>query len=623
MQFTMPLTIPDRANSRTWLLAFVIAAIAMAMPVDPVRAQATGAGNTVPGNDAGSGLDADELYELLAGELAMRAGDLPLAAASYLRAARSTRDATVAERAVRIAVFARENELALEGAQLWNELDPDNEGALETRATLLLRSGRIDDAVAGFERLIERTNTLAKEREEGARQVDVKPAEGEAGTPASSAPGSKEGGEQTATVNPYVGIAEILSRERDKKQALEVMERLAAKVPEDAEAQGALGQMLARAGELDRAAEVFKRLIALAPDKALKNEQAVIFYARILQERGDVDEALTALDAALKRNPQSVAVRMTYARLLVDAERESEAIEEFRRISEDDPKNLDARYALGLLLLQAERYDESREQFEVLTRNMERRETAWFYIGQIAESQERIEDAIAAYRKVDEQPNRMNAKVRIAVLLGEQGKVDEARAELHGLHAANPREAVRLYRAEAEILTRAEDEAGALAVYDRALAEHPVDTDLLYSRALLAERLDRIDEVERDLRDILSREPSNADVLNALGYTLADRTERYEEAHDLIKQALALKPDDHYVIDSMGWVLFRLGRHDEAIEHLRRAMSVQPDPEIAAHLGEVLWVAGQHEEAKKVLNAALEDAPDDERLIELKKRFQP
>ena len=133
--------------------------------------------------------------------------------------------------------------------------------------------------------------------------------------------------------------------------------------------------------------------------------------------------------------------------------------------------------------------------------------------------------------------------------------------------------------------------------------------------------MDRLDIVERDLRDVLSREPNNADALNALGYTLADRTDRYDEALELIERAYELKPNDHYIVDSMGWIMYRLGRYDEALEHLRRAMELNPDPEIAAHLGEVLWVMGDREEAKRVWNAALEITPDDKRLLDVLKRF--
>jgi Flp pilus assembly protein TadD len=133
--------------------------------------------------------------------------------------------------------------------------------------------------------------------------------------------------------------------------------------------------------------------------------------------------------------------------------------------------------------------------------------------------------------------------------------------------------------------------------------------------------MSRIDLMEQDLRRILVKEPDNVQALNALGYTLADETDRYQEAYALVKRALELSPDDFYILDSMGWVMYRLGRHEEAIALLQKAMSLRQDPEIAAHLGEVLWVKGDKEAAKKVWETALQATPEDSRLLDVIKRF--
>jgi Flp pilus assembly protein TadD len=112
--------------------------------------------------------------------------------------------------------------------------------------------------------------------------------------------------------------------------------------------------------------------------------------------------------------------------------------------------------------------------------------------------------------------------------------------------------------------------------------------------------LDHIDASVRDLRRLLALQPGNADALNALGYTLADRTKDQAEALTLIEKALTLKPDEPAIIDSLGWVQYRLGHLKEAVDRLRTAYAKQPDPEIAAHLGEVLWVSGDKDEARKI-----------------------
>ncbi len=540
-------------------------------------ASATPEVSAAPGAEPSSG---DNLYKLLVAEIAGRRGRLDISLQNYLDVARETRDPAVAERAVRIAVFARDQEGGLEAANLWTQMAPESTDARQVYAALLLRAGEIDTAV---------------------RQLDA-------------AVPHYPGGSAEA----YPRIGDMLARERDKTIAVAVMARLVAGRPDDAHAQAAFAQLLARAGQTDRAVEVYEKVLALEPD----SPQTLIIYARLLQRQGKTESALDTLNEALERRPDSDRVRLTYARLLVDAKQYEDALEQFRRLSERAPDNSDVRYAYGLLLLQTNQLDKAEAQFEELVARRERVSVAYYYLGQIAESKEDIEAALAAYRRVTDGEHRLNAQVRAAVLLAESGRLVQARAHLHGLRSDNTQQAIRIYRAEAEILTKRKDYEEAMAVYNGALADYPDDTDLLYSRAMLAEKMDNLELLERDLRSILSREPNNADALNALGYTLADRTDRYDEAYELVKRAFELKPDDHYVIDSMGWTLYRMGRLQEALQHLRRAMELNGDPEIAAHLGEVLWVMGDKKGAHEIWDSALRSKPDDPRLLDVKKRFE-
>ena len=159
--------------------------------------------------------------------------------------------------------------------------------------------------------------------------------------------------------------------------------------------------------------------------------------------------------------------------------------------------------------------------------------------------------------------------------------------------------------------------------YSRALQQKRDDTTLLYARGLMAEKVDRLDMTEADLRKVISKEPDNADALNALGYTLADRTSRYKEAQEYIKRAAALVPDDPAILDSLGWVSYRLGEMDEALKWLAKAFEKQEDAEIAAHYGEVLWKTNQKEKAREVWNKGKKQNANNPVLIETLKRINP
>jgi Flp pilus assembly protein TadD len=179
------------------------------------------------------------------------------------------------------------------------------------------------------------------------------------------------------------------------------------------------------------------------------------------------------------------------------------------------------------------------------------------------------------------------------------------------------------YLLEAELLTRHDRRADALAAYERGMKVLPDNRRLLYARALAAEQSDQVDLAVTDLRRIVELDPDDADSLNALGYTLADRTDQLAEARTLVEKALKLKPDEPAIIDSMGWVHFKTGQLAEAEVQLRRAFALKPDPEIAAHLGEVLWSAGKKDEARKVFADGSKLDPKNRVLQKVVERLKP
>jgi tetratricopeptide (TPR) repeat protein len=200
--------------------------------------------------------------------------------------------------------------------------------------------------------------------------------------------------------------------------------------------------------------------------------------------------------------------------------------------------------------------------------------------------------------------------LRQSDILIANGRGTEASRQLAEAREAQPELAIQLYLIESESYSNNNKDAQANQVLQQAIQRYPDDLNLLYTRAMLAEKRDDLPQMEKDLRAIIAREPENAMALNALGYTLADRTTRYAEAKALIEKAYQLTPDDPAILDSMGWVAYRLGNLEEAERYLRQALERFPDHEVAAHLGEVLWANGKRREARQVWAKAFEAQPD-------------
>jgi tetratricopeptide (TPR) repeat protein len=208
-------------------------------------------------------------------------------------------------------------------------------------------------------------------------------------------------------------------------------------------------------------------------------------------------------------------------------------------------------------------------------------------------------------------------------VLAKQGKLDEARRQLEGAETTTPQEKVQLLIGEAQLLREAGKVADAHAVLAAGLEAQPDQPDLLYETALLAEKLGRAEELETRLRRLIELRPDHAHALNALAYSLAERNERLDEASALLDRALQLAPNDPFILDSKGWVLFRQGASQAALEVLKTAFGIRPDPEIAAHLGEVLWTLGRQAEARTTWDKARRDNPANEALTETIKRLSP
>lgn len=524
---------------------------------------------------------AEQMYRVLVAEVAGHRGRLDVSVENYLEVAEATRDPQVAERALRIAVFARDDEAAKRAASLWSELEPEKLEAHRILAALHLRTGDADAAVTELNYLMDRW--------------------------------------QGPVAQGYQVVLESLARERDKETAREVMGRFMATRQDDPEALLTYARFAVRTGDQALAGEVLERVLEQDPG----NDAAALLFAQVLQDQNRTERALDYLAQVLAANPDNLPLRTAYARMLVHGKRYDAALAEFETLARRAPDNSDIRFAHALLLLQTNRNSDAREAFTALLADPNRALTAHYYLGQIAEVEEQPAVARGHYEKVDRGQHYLDAQVRIAVLLAEAGKLSAAREHLHGIAADTDTAIVRLYRVEAELLNQAGLGEAALSTFDRGLQELPGNVELLYSRAMQGERLGQVDILERDLRSILDQDPKHAQALNALGYTLADRTDRYQEAYGYIKQALELRPDDYYILDSMGWVLYRLGRLPEALEYLQRAAAKSQDPEVAAHLGELLWVMGDRAAAREVWNNALQASPDAKKLLDVIKRFDP
>ena len=528
-------------------------------------------------------LDGDSLFNLLAAEFAGNAGDVEASLNYYREAAKSIEDSRIAARAAYIALYGEQYDDALAALDRWRELEPDAKDLPRMYAITYLKLKQPEKAVPYIEQLLSAANSDDVNEALAVKQLVAK---------------------EASTEDAYVVLQQLSARGNKNKHLLVLQSRYAAQLKHYDESLALLDEVL----EIDPSLH-----------------EVMIIKSRILTAQGKHEEAALIIKQLLVELPENNTLRLQYARMLVEQNKLDEAIEQYSVLYEKMPNDEDIILSYALLNIETKNLDEAVVALERLIEIDEEVPTANYYLGRIAQNQGENKQAVSYYLGVKSGDYAYDAQLRIGVLLAALGKPDEGLAKLEALAEAHTDWSLRVksYLAQGEILRSERRYKEGVEMYSRALQQNRDDTNLLYARGLMAEKVDRLDMTEADLLKVISKEPDNANALNALGYTLADRTARYQEALDYIKRAAELVPDDPAILDSLGWVSYRLGKMDDALKWLSKAFEMLEDAEIAAHYGEVLWETNQKDKARKVWEKGKADNADNPVLVETLKRIKP
>ncbi len=524
--------------------------------------------------------DRETLYDLLVAEFAGKRNRADVALGKYLKQAHKSRDPAVTARATRIAQYLGAHQAALDSAILWTEIEPDNLEAKQTAASELIRLGQMDKAINLIEELL---NANAKVNFEFLLQ-------------------GLRGANQDRRTYVLQRLNKLIETHSDSEQLWFT--------------KGVIEQTEKR---WESALASFNKALAISPEYT----NAILAKSKQLNALGRDQEALEFTLQAARDLPKNKRIGMAYARMLIRSQKFSQAQKEFSRLAALYPSDPDLILSLALISWENDQIDAAKAQLQQLLQLRQRTNEAHTYLGRIAASEKALDKAIYHFEHVHRSTHYPQARIQLALVYAYKGNFEKAYQVLAAARSEMPNMAVRFYLAESELLSDEQKIPAAIALLNKAVAEHPEDNKLLYTRAMLLEQVNNHEQMELDLRGILSREPDNTAALNALGYTFADRNERLDEAADLIEKAYRLSPNDPAIIDSMGWIKYRQGDAEAALTYLRKAYEAYQDQEIAAHLGEVLWVTGKQQEARTIWNEALKENPESKILKQVIDRFKP
>lgn len=524
--------------------------------------------------------NAEFVYKYLLAEIAGQRGDLSLASQLFLDLAKKTRDPRIAKRAARSAAYARQQRLALDAAILWAELDPESLEAQQASSQMLISTGDIQSAIPHIKKLLSKE----KMRAQG-----------------------------------FLYINDLLSNQKDKKATYAIIKELAQPYPQSTEAQFALARAAWQAQDKEAAKTALINANALRPGW----EPSAQMQGQVLASESP-DEAVTFYQDFLNKYPDAHSMRMSYAKLLVNLKRHAEAKPEFIKLSESAKNNPETSAVVGLLSLEANEFAMAKKYLQqALDSGFHDREQLYIYLGRTAEREKNDDEALEWYSQVlTNNKHYLEARFSAANVIARTKNIDAAIGMLGDLQQLTIQQRLAVAQVQASMLVQEKRHQEAYDLLKKTVNTIPNTPQLLYDYAMAAERIGKLDEMEIELRKVIQLQPDLAVAYNALGYSFADRNINLNEAKTLIETALKLSPGDHYILDSLGWVEYRLGNYAAAVEHLRKAHSIQADPEISAHLGEVLWKQGLEDEAKNIWEKALEHFPENNILVSTSKKFK-
>ena len=527
--------------------------------------------NNEPKNEKILPIKSDALSGLIIADLNIKRGNVLDALPVYVSQARATKDKTLILKSYNLAKFRSDIEIMTEMADLWLAMEPDNPSPhlakIENYLFLKEPLSAINHGlwIYNFNGDINPLIYIISQ----SQNIGLKPTE----------------------------LISIIFTESQSSEIDHLINTL-------------LGIVSSREGDLEKAEVALKKALDARPYEV----QTTIRLAQVLIKKGKLEEAISVLSKSVNQNPDNLNLRQQYAEYL-SVKNIEQAISELELINNRNPFNRKIAYMLASLYLSKDETELAKPILENLGSKQNGPNDVNFHLGNIAKKDGEIAKAIYYYSKVISGSKYIIAQERLVDLYTQNSTLAEIQNYLSIKRERNPKYAKNLFQLESSLLLINDEKDKAFELLTNALSAFPNDANLLYLRSMSLDSPETFDEMETDLRSILTLDGNNSVILNALGYSMLIYTERTQEAYDLIKKAHDLNPKDPAIIDSLGWVLFKLGKLEEALNYLNDAYALNKDAEIAAHLGEVLWVLNKREQALLVFRDSYENYPEHKTLL--------
>jgi tetratricopeptide (TPR) repeat protein len=375
-----------------------------------------------------------------------------------------------------------------------------------------------------------------------------------------------------------------------------------------------LGRVLIDQKAWGPAAQAYREAITANPGF----EQAYLGLGSALEAQGETAQAVGIYQTVLREvNRGNREVRQRLVRLLLKEKAYDQALAFLRDVVAEFPDDVEAQLRIGLIYGELKDYPKAIEQIKQVLSSRPKELRVRDHLAYLYEEMKDYEQAIREYQtiiQVDDQYS--DAYLHLGYLLYRLKRGDEALPYFRRVVALNPRmtEAVLMLGLTLLQVTRYED---AIEAFKDGLGKNPDSPDLHFNLGTAYDKMGRLDELIVEMEEAIRLDPKHADALNYLGYTYAERDMRLGDAVVLIQKALEIKPRNGYYLDSLAWAYYKLGRYQEALVEMKRAVEVVPDdPIFFEHLGDIFLTHNLLSDAREAWMRSLELDPKNRKLLD-------
>ncbi len=359
-------------------------------------------------------------------------------------------------------------------------------------------------------------------------------------------------------------------------EAIEILDELIQLYPDDLELIQKKAQILLTENKWQ---DAYNALSFVFTDRKInldaKLEIGYLFFEKSISD-SSLKPLVKQIFSLLDRDTSYWAIRIVLGAIAVEEGNDSLAIEHFKYVTDNANWNVDAWIRLGALYFDNKKYEEAEKILSEAVKSFPDNYAVNFILGiSLAQQSKNGEAEYYLKKSVDLNPNDLNTLSAYAYTLNQLKKDEQAIYYLNRALAIDPND-VNVMGTLALIYNAQKNFVKSDSLYQRALELKPddplINNNYAYSLSTRAIELDRALEM---VNLSLEKDSLNSAYLDTKGWILY-QLGRYEEARVFISKAIELGTKSAVIIDHLGDVEFKLGNKDKAIELWKEALQLDP-----------------------------------------------